>query len=505
MGHTRQVRAGAFGVPALVLLTLCLAAASVANAAAFATEAAEATGDIHFQVDGVRLLSADGGEEAHVFIGIFDDEVRCESLEGREGPWIWLDTRLDLLRRGELPPVRQSLDLYVPCVDRAGDVAFSRRMVNLQVPLPPDVEAFELEIQDHRALREGLLYRIHAEHKRGLARAYLPPVQVLEGRGMGGPLFCWASNPPRSFRSQEGFIIGEATELRDRMEANPTRAYGLFNPTVTLYAEAYHLDGGPRELELRVFMLADSLELVRELVQVTIPVPHAGLLREVDVSSLAAGSYGLTLRIGAAGELEPAGGFEVTGRFEVHWDPDAWQKSAHQRNEEASLLLDDEAFQAFLHLDPGHQEAHLDSLWQGSGEGAVDGLKRLFRDRVAVADQRFGAGGRGCLTDRGKTFIRFGEPDEVHKELLPQDEDQLFYFLGREIDDNEAVEMGGRPLRHPLDNSSYQVWYYTNRGDPLFREWGMMGSGGSLRFVFVDEVGDGTYQLVYTNLLGGVD
>lgn len=505
MGRTRQARAGASGVPAFVLLTLCAAVLSPAGATALVNLPAEATGDIHFQVDGVRLLSADGGEEAHVFVGIFDDEVRCEPLEGREGPWIWLDTRIDLLRRGSLPAVRQGLELYVPCLERAGDVAFSRRMVSLQVPLPADVEAFELEIQDHRALREGLLYRIHAEHKRGLARAYLPPAQVREGRGLGGPLFCWASNPPRTLISQEGFMIGEATELRDRLEANPTRAYGLFNPTITLYAEAYHLDGAPRDLELRVFVLADSVELVREEVRVTIPGAHAGLLREVDVSSLAAGSYGLELKIGPAEPSEPASAFRISGRFEVHWDPDAWQKSAHQRNEEASLLLDDEAFQAFLHLEAGQQEAHLDSLWQDSGDGAVGSLKRVFRDRVATADERFSAAGRGCLTDRGKTYIRFGEPDEVHKELLPQDEDQLFYFLGREIDDNEAVEMGGRPLRHPLDNSSYQVWYYTNRGDPLFREWGMMGSGGSLRFVFVDEVGDGTYQLVYTNLLGGVD
>jgi GWxTD domain-containing protein len=492
------------GVPAFLLAVALQSGLGGVWAAPLLDLPAEATGEIHFQVDAVRLLSQEGQEEAHLFVGFFDDEVECREEADRPGRWISLTAQLDLLRPGTAPPLRQSLDLMVPCDPRNEPVVFAKRLVMLQVPIPAEVEAFELEIRDRRAHRRGLVPRLQSEHTRGRMRAYLPKTAIREGRGLAGPLFCWDAGSPLQMKSQGGYGICEAMEWRERIEANPSRSYGLFNPTVTLYAEAYGLGDHPLDLRLTVFVLADSTELVRETERVTLSSDHAGLLQRLDVSGLDAGAYGLSLE---AIPQSVGGGesFRIEGHFQIHWEPDAWRKPQYQMHQEASLLLDDERLEAFLLLEPGQQEAHLDSLWAGDNGQGLD-RKRLFQERVERADGRFTAAGvRGSLTDRGKTLIRFGEPEEVHKELMPQDADQLFYFLGREIDENESVEMAGRPLRHPLDNSPYQVWYYMNRGEPLFREWGMVGTGGGLRFVFVDELGDGNYKLVYTNLLGGVE
>ncbi len=538
----------ALGAAIGTVTALWMSGAVAAESARVAELPAESKGEIHVQVDAVRLLGASGQEQAHLFLGIFRDEVVCKSLEERAGRWIQLQTRLDLLRGDELPPYRQGLELLVPCDEREDPAAvYERRLVTLEVPLPEGVEAFELEVSDQRALRRGLLSRLQKEHKHGLVRAALPSLPVHDGRGLGGPVFCWAANPPETTVLQDGYRVAETAQLRGRFDANPTRAYGLFNPTLILYVEAYGLADAPLPLTLSVFSLGDSTCLIREEAEVRLPSGHAALLRQLDVSGLGAGAYGLELvatpkraagtpsasaatassesasaasassesasaasasseSSPAASAAEPGEVFRLTGTFQVHWEPGAWQKPRYELRQEASLLLDDERFEAFLRLDPGEQEARLDSMWQSRSRGPGTQIKRLFQERVEGADQRFTVGNRrGSLTDRGKTYIRFGEPDEVHKELMPQDEDQLFYFLGREIDEDESVEMAGRPLRHPLDNSPYQVWYYMNRGEPLFHEWGMVGSGGGLRFVFVDEVGDGNYRLVYTNLLGGVE
>ena len=519
-------RVAALGAAFGTVTALWMSSAVAAESAPVAELPAESKGEIHVQVDAARLLGASGQEQAHLFLGVFRDEVVCESLAERPGRWIQLETRLDLLRGNDLPPYRQGLELLVPCDEREDpDAVYERRLVTLEVPLPEGVEAFELEVSDQRALRRGLLSKLQKEHKHGLVRAALPPLPVRDGRGLGGPIFCWAANPPETTVLQNGYRVAETAQLRGRFDANPTRAYGLFNPTLTLYVEAYGLADAPLALTLSVFSLGDSTCLIREEAEVRLPSAHAALLKQIDVSGLGASAYGLELvaapkraagapsASSASSESAPTASasapeevFRLTGTFQVHWEPGAWQKPRYELRQEASLLLDDERFEAFLRLEPGEQEARLDSMWQARGRGPETQIKRLFQERVAGADQRFTVGNRrGSLTDRGKTYIRFGEPDEVHKELMPQDEDQLFYFLGREIDEDESVEMAGRPLRHPLDNSPYQVWYYMNRGDPLFHEWGMVGSGGGLRFVFVDEVGDGNYRLVYTNLLGGVE
>jgi GWxTD domain-containing protein len=251
--------------------------------------------------------------------------------------------------------------------------------------------------------------------------------------------------------------------------------------------------------------------------------PHTtcGALRALDVSRLAAGTYTVEIqarpaaspaqavRPGPSAVSEPAGGecVTVSGRFQVHWDAGAWRRSRHDRVEEASLLLQGESWERFVALEPGQQEAMLDSVWTDLG-GRIDDFSRAelvarFRQRLVVADARYGGRRRGALADRGRVYVHFGEPDEIHKELTPQDEDLIYNFVHREVDAWDAAATGGMPRVHWLSTAAYQVWYYNHRGDPLLPEQALRVRGGELRFIFVDQMGTGDYRLLYTNLFGG--
>ena len=47
--------------------------------------------------------------------------------------------------------------------------------------------------------------------------------------------------------------------------------------------------------------------------------------------------------------------------------------------------------------------------------------------------------------------------------------------------------------------SSYELWSYESTGDPLFDHAPIWSEGIDLRFLFVDRMGTGEYQLDYSN------
>jgi len=101
--------------------------------------------------------------------------------------------------------------------------------------------------------------------------------------------------------------------------------------------------------------------------------------------------------------------------------------------------------------------------------------------------------------------VRFGEPDEIHKELMPLERDRIAYYLQREIDAAQRSDTGDPMRRSTEDTSSYEVWTYTSWGRPLFsREGSVPTHGRPLQFIFVDELGTGQYKLIYSNLKDGL-
>ena len=89
-------RAGTAWVPALLV---CLGAiGSAAGQSQYYEEfPQEASGEICFQVDGAILISAAGKPEAFLYVGIPQDDIVCQPVEGRGRDWASLRARLAFL------------------------------------------------------------------------------------------------------------------------------------------------------------------------------------------------------------------------------------------------------------------------------------------------------------------------------------------------------------------------------------------------------------------------
>lgn len=517
MGASISARAGIVKEPALLLCLLIAGVglpvfAGVAVGEELQCFPVEASGDIHFHLDGAVFLEPDLHAEAYFYLAVSEEEFVCVTIEGRPGYWIQLGASLAFLDGEGREMLRLGTGLDIACTRRETGAAFTRRVVRLQAPLQPGTRGVEVELRDQNAKRAGLIYQMRSEMKHGIARGRLEPSQIRNGRGLGGPLFLWDFDEDGSLARAGGFVVGSADSLRARIDPNPARIYGLFKPIVGFYLEAYGQEGGELSLVLRVRSLPDSAVLTEETSRIRSHWQRCGLARSLDVSRLPAGSYILELDAHFLDAAEvPA---EVTApvvriarKFEMLWDADSWGRLQIERREEAALILDEQTWRRFMTLPCGQQEALLESVWVAlggaPGSQGVASLKAKFRERVEIATARYRSPLRRGLSDRGRVFVHFGEPDEVHKEVNPQDNDQLYYFLRREIGEAEAAEVGGRPRRHPFDTSAYEVWYYMNGGDSILDDGRSPGQRGMLRFIFADDMGAGDYRLIYCNLFGG--
>ncbi len=508
-----QTWAGAAWRPARLLLGLfLLAAPGRAGAGAPPELPVLADGEIRFHADGAILLGPGGAEETLLFLSVPDDGVTCVELPGAEGRWFQTTATVSFLDAdGDVLASRTS-DLDVPCAEPDPSGTYARQVISLRIPGLLGSGLVEAVLTDRNAKRHDLISLLQSAHCTGKARARLPRPALRGEQGLGGPLFLWEAARHQELVRADGYLMGDADLMRPQLEPNPARGYGLFQPTLTVYAELYGRAGMATDLALRIVAPRDSIVLYEQTGRLESRWERCGIIRRLDVTQLAAGTYLLELSAGLSPADSAGAGGEVSvlrGRFQIQWDPESWARPLTARMEEASLLMDADRWARFVELGSGQQEVVLDSLWRAFGGSAYDPaeLKGLFRSRTAEADSRFAGPRRGSLSDRGRVFVNFGMPDEIYKQLAPQDEDLIYYFLRREIDQTEADDAGGRPRRHPMDTSPYQVWYYINWGRPLFPELQMRSRGGSggLRFIFVDEMGTGDYRLIYTNLFGGFD
>ncbi|MBD3236147.1 MAG: GWxTD domain-containing protein [Candidatus Eisenbacteria bacterium] len=531
MAHTGHSgwAGGRGAAPALLLALLigCVTQAAGSEAAPPApTLPLEATGEIHFFADGARLLDATGQPELYFTLAVPQGELVCAEREGAEGLWQELQMAVASLASPDRQVLRQGRVLRVPCdgepVDEAAQDASARRLLYLQLDEQPGVTHFEITLEDQNAERVGLVHQMRGDKKQGRVRGAVEAGDLRDGRGLSSLIFLWTLPPYPDLEQRGAFWFGPADSLRGWLEPSPSRSYGLLNPTARFYLEAYGLDRGEVELIMRLHDPATERTLVQRAVSLRLPQPRCGILGVVDLSPFPPGSYRLEIDLAPWEEtIDP---FRIRGRLHLLWDPASWSRTQAELLEEVRTILPDTDRRRFTSFDPGQREAYLESLWVRLGDLPAEGNaphRDRFRQRVRTADARYGWGQtRGASTDRGRIFIRYGAPDEVHKELIPRWRDQLFFFMRDQVDDlersgldprgglEEPSEIGApkserRPPIHWLDDAAYEVWTYVGAGDPLVRGWAPPSRGRALEFIFVDRLGTGDYRLVYTNVLGG--
>jgi GWxTD domain-containing protein len=201
-----------------------------------------------------------------------------------------------------------------------------------------------------------------------------------------------------------------------------------------------------------------------------------------------------------------AGAARSTNRFNVAWRRESWERDPREFLEEAHFLLDDPDLELrYSEATAGEQEAWLDQYWKQKDPTpltAQNEARDRFRARVQYANDHFSIQGvvKGMFSDRGRIYVRYGEPDEIHQEVIPTG-DKSLQEIAVEIantDDPNYISLR-KPGGIGADERPFEVWIY-NRLSESEEERVRHGSqrGFQRKFVFVDERGYGDYTLKYS-------
>lgn len=302
----------------------------------------------------------------------------------------------------------------------------------------------------------------------------------------------------------------------------PNRLFGALMPVLSFYYEIYDA-GEPRDPESGPYWVthqivgADGAVLVERLQKLIVPSTSERVRRSdsLAIADLPAGPYDLRVTV----EDPWSGQKAVTERrFRVVWkgtdaavvsreaetgDWNYGDRAADDVLEEMRTLLGQGELELLKSLSPGERGAWIESYWaerDPSPGTAWNELREEHYRRIRVANVRFAAlRMKGMETDRGRVYIRYGEPDEIRVGFA----DQAFVPDSRiGIDGTGQIGETGRSRGgFNVEEKEYEVWTYNERGR-ILGDRGKVSSGLGLRFVFVDLEGYGNYRLVESSESG---
>lgn len=468
----------------------------------------EAKGDIHFQVDAI-VFHENGAPAIEV-----DLVLPTASIGDPQHPdTTEIEFVVEMLDRDAQPRAAYRTVMVMP-PDTTGVVPggfpIPTRWVRLHPKWIEGTVGLRVTASDLSRLKVGFLDKVRGKHRSGQAAARLTRSERTESALLGGPLFAWGQAPPDRVASGPGL-----RSVRSRLQPNPHRYYGLYQPVLSVYWERYPV---PEALGVS---LGDSLRVSRTIVQLpderrvfgetqTVlaeSLPRWDLAR-VDVSDLATGAYRFEVSLSdlrGGAQLDRA-----SGRFQVLWERSRWLVDTADLLSIGRVLFRSDVYDSFATLGRGDQEAFLRQFWSQrspTAPGQSNELEQRFFERVLFANKEFKSYRPGMETDQGRVFIRYGSPDEVTFNLNPQDLEVLSVILPKEIDEfglSDDEKLRRTRTRSPVDNRAYEIWEYHVRGDPLLPEYAPPGMETGLKFIFVDELGYGDYSLIYTSIAGGL-
>lgn len=260
-----------------------------------------------------------------------------------------------------------------------------------------------------------------------------------------------------------------------RLELTPIRS------TAYYLLEAYAPERETGTLRLKVVDSTGKAVVSTAASPVQVPDGGGVLKGQLDLSGLPPGSYQMVASLDLAGKtVERSAAFRMAGLDET-LEKDVARRDAakitdagyfevmneaelENAKEPLSLLAQGGELRPYSKdLSLRAKRRFLTEFWQKrdpSPDTPVNEARQLFYDGVAFAAKNYEESGRaavpGWKTDRGRTYVRNGTPDEIH----------------------DRVQAGRSP--------PYQVWRYLQGKDRYY--------------IFADRSGGiGTYQLVHSN------
>lgn len=281
----------------------------------------------------------------------------------------------------------------------------------------------------------------------------------------------------------------------------PERVYGLLIPELSAYFEIYHRDDGhghpsPARLVGEVRDHAGQTVLSQE--ETLVLQAGGGWAKTLlfDLSQLPSGQYELVTELLLSESREKA---VARGDFDVIWTMYSWNKKIEELVEELVPVATEADIGRLKRLSAGERELFLEEFWASldptPGTARNEALEEHYQ-RIRIADRVFAGRVRGSRTDRGRIFVKFGQPDEISTGFATEEFIGSLPFTRRnQFDfDVEGRAKGGINF----ENKPYETWTYDYRGDPIARS-DHGGTAVGLKFIFVDFTGLGDFRMIFSS------
>jgi GWxTD domain-containing protein len=500
------------GQRSIVLLLACLLAPGFARGVPDG-DPVGASGQIRFVVDAASFHRSSKDVYEEVYLLIPNADLRFVE-RGGSAPEAEIRVRFKFRTWPTGEPILQET-LEAKLRKAMGDSGEELQVLQRAFAVPRGAYELRVEVEDRNTLGFGFFHLFGRSPKRGSAVCRFV-ARPFEEDGIEISDVELARSVARNAESE--FAKGAIEVI-----PQPNRMFGALMPALSFYYEIYDLEeeqrdpaGEPYRVVVQVRDASGSV--VHEDEHALIAAPEAMSFRRtgmLDITGLEAGAYDLRVQVES-----PSRGLraETERRFRIVWKGEdvAGRAAARPRGswafaertgveviDEMRALLGQGEIKRLEEMGPEERSAWIESYWKErdpSPETELNELREEHYRRIRVANTRFASlRMKGMETDRGRIYVRFGEPDEIRVGFA----DQSFISGSETIGGRDAQIGAGARIRggFNVDEKEYEVWTYTERGDVLGdRE--KVSSGLGMRFVFVDVEGYGNFRLVESTELG---
>jgi len=452
----------------------------------------EGKGDIDFQADCATFLGPQNGIEEEFYIKVRSDQLNFE----RKNKKIEALVLLTISYVNELGDVYETKTKeFKPRLEDA-PARDDSNLFMVRYPITNAAKKIRISLEDLRARRRGIFYLFTKERKKGFAEADIVLSAPLPGTlSMSDIQLAWSISPSKPEDT------GSFEKSGFNVIPNPSRSYGLRRGTVFAYFEVYDetelaAQTGKVFYNVATSILNSDREAVLSDTQKVVSSSRQWVQTvAMDLSKLSAGNYWLRA------EIWQTNGQDRLLRekeFSVLWYDASWRKSDRDVLDEASLFLDNKQLKQFRKMNTGEREKFLDEFWKRldpTPETAMNEVRDEFDRRVAYANAQFSFFTKGMLSDRGRVYIKYGEPDVIEKQVVPTSGDAADVLLSQSpVLDN--IQRKNTPKQVGNDRRAYEIWIYNMRGNPLFPDLDRpMTQTLGMKFLFVDDTGAGNFIL----------
>jgi GWxTD domain-containing protein len=485
-------------IPVLCALWCCSEAAAVGVPTP--GEPTISVGDLRYHANAVAYRHDRGDARVEFFLRIPYREIKFVPSPGQFEAK--LRVTVELLGKGGRRAGYEQREARLQSTDASATVdSLLGEIYTVGLVAPPGKYRYKVTVEDMNVARRGLVYKMKNKKRQGEVQGEIDMSEWLfRNPALSGIEFAWnvKDRTPETPFAKGSFEV----------QPHPSAHYGLFKDVLSAYYEIYDAPPPPEGRSYRVRTMifgtasaADTLLESHDSLRVTEGTawPHA---LYADVAALPTGHYRLQIDL-LRDDQHPIATSQA--EFDVLWDADSWRSDAADMYEVAaqSLLTQEQAY-SFRQLTRGEKEAKLTEVWRSidpTPDTAENELRRDFRNRVAYANAHYTVFEKGMFSDRGRIWIQFGEPDEIHIERLPVADKTLGVVVDGQIP-KASKDILTKPDQGVADTRAYEIWTYQLRGREMVPRHRMNEISAGMKFVFVDEQGYGDYTLRYSSVSG---